>query len=85
MCVLIGWRAIVLNSIAWQFLFLLDSISSPSTTQRPTVKELLKHKFIAKAKKTSYLVELIDRHRKWKEGGGKDDSDSDDDSDAGYD
>jgi len=50
---------------------------------RPSVKDLLKHKFIAKAKKNSYLVELIERYRKWKEAGGQDDSDSDDDSDKG--
>ena len=46
--------------------------------QRPTAKDLLKHKFILKAKKTSYLVELIERYRKWKEAGGKDDSSSSD-------
>ena len=51
--------------------------------QRPTTKDLLKTKFILKAKKTSYLVELIERYRKWKEAGGKDDSSSDDDSDKG--
>ncbi|KAG8732203.1 putative protein serine/threonine kinase [Ceratobasidium sp. 423] len=38
---------------------------------RPTAKELLKHKFVKLAKKTSYLTELIDRHERWKaEGGG---------------
>uniref|UniRef100_A0A3B4WVJ2 non-specific serine/threonine protein kinase n=1 Tax=Seriola lalandi dorsalis TaxID=1841481 RepID=A0A3B4WVJ2_SERLL len=37
---------------------------------RPTAKELLKHKFIVKhCKKTSYLSELIDRFRRWKEEG----------------
>ncbi len=51
--------------------------------QRPTSKELLKHKFIQKAKKNSYLLDLIERYKKWKEGGGKADEDSDgsDDSD----
>uniref|UniRef100_A0A7N8YLD5 non-specific serine/threonine protein kinase n=1 Tax=Mastacembelus armatus TaxID=205130 RepID=A0A7N8YLD5_9TELE len=48
---------------------------------RPTAKELLKHKFIVKhCKKTSYLSELIDRYRRWKEeghsGSSSDDSDS---------
>jgi serine/threonine-protein kinase 24/25/MST4 len=33
---------------------------------RPTAKELLRHPFIRKAKRTSYLVELIERHREWK-------------------
>lgn len=30
--------------------------------ERPTAKELLRHPFIRKAKKTSYLTELIERH-----------------------
>lgn len=34
--------------------------------QRPTAKELLKFPFIRKAKKSSYLVDLIDRYKKWK-------------------
>lgn len=33
---------------------------------RPSARELLKHKFIKNAKKTSYLTELIDRHERWK-------------------
>lgn len=38
---------------------------------RPTARELLKHKFVKLAKKTSYLTELIDRHERWRaEGGG---------------
>ncbi|KAF9515065.1 hypothetical protein BS47DRAFT_1372167 [Hydnum rufescens UP504] len=40
--------------------------------ERPTARELLKHKFIRMSKKTSYLTELIERHERWKaEGGGK--------------
>ncbi|KAF9453880.1 STE/STE20/YSK protein kinase [Macrolepiota fuliginosa MF-IS2] len=38
---------------------------------RPTARELLKHKFIRMAKKTSYLTELIDRHERWKAEGGE--------------
>lgn len=38
-----------------------------SSCQRPTAKELLKHKLIVRyAKKTSYLTELIDRYKRWK-------------------
>ena len=41
-------------------------------SQRPTAKDLLKHKFIRTARKASYLTELIDKHQQWKaEGGGQ--------------
>lgn len=44
---------------------------------RPTAKELLKFPFIRKAKKTSYLMDLIEKHKRWKAaGGGQSDSDS---------
>ncbi|KZT56130.1 Pkinase-domain-containing protein [Calocera cornea HHB12733] len=43
---------------------------------RPTAKELLRHKFIRTAKKTAYLTELIDKHQQWKAAGG---GDADDD------
>eukprot|EP00052_Salpingoeca_macrocollata_P030580 m.320122 g.320122 ORF g.320122 m.320122 type:complete len:400 (-) comp23800_c0_seq1:24-1223(-) len=48
---------------------------------RPTTKDLLKHKFIQKAKKTSHLVDLIERYRTWKQKGGEESGSSDDDSD----
>ncbi|KAG5438602.1 hypothetical protein PCANB_002708 [Pneumocystis canis] len=35
------------------------------TNNRPSAKELLKHRFIRMAKKTSYLTELIERHKRW--------------------
>lgn len=35
--------------------------------QRPTAKELLKHRFIKTAKKNTYLVELIERFKNWKQ------------------
>jgi len=39
--------------------------------QRPTARDLLKHKFVRMAKKTSYLTELIERHERWKAEGGE--------------
>uniref|UniRef100_A0A673BB95 non-specific serine/threonine protein kinase n=1 Tax=Sphaeramia orbicularis TaxID=375764 RepID=A0A673BB95_9TELE len=50
---------------------------------RPTAKELLKHKFIIKhCKKTSYLSELIDRFRRWKEEGHSDSSSDESDGES---
>lgn len=34
-------------------------------SKRPTAKELLKHRFIKSAKKTSMLIELIERRQRW--------------------
>ncbi|XP_039546687.1 serine/threonine-protein kinase 24a [Pimephales promelas] len=51
---------------------------------RPTAKELLKHKLILRySKKPSYLTELIDKYKKWKEKQADDESSSDSDSDDG--
>ncbi|CAH3146935.1 unnamed protein product [Pocillopora meandrina] len=36
-------------------------------SDRPTAKELLKHRWIRTAKKNSYLVELIERYKNWKQ------------------
>ncbi len=33
--------------------------------ERPSAKELLKHPFVRRAKKTTYLTELIERHERW--------------------
>lgn len=53
--------------------------------KRPTAKELLKHRFIRSARKTSYLTELIEKHKRWKAAGGDgSDSGSDDDMPAEY-
>ncbi|KAF0292694.1 Serine/threonine-protein kinase 26 [Amphibalanus amphitrite] len=48
---------------------------------RPTAKELLRLPFIRKAKKTSYLIDLIDRHKKFKMTK-QDDSDSSEETDS---
>ena len=52
---------------------------------RPSAKELLKHRFIKNAKKTSYLTELIERLERWRLEGGherreNDRADSDEDT-----
>lgn len=50
---------------------------------RPTAKELLKHRFIVRhAKKTSYLIELIDRYKRWKSEQSQDESSSDEEADG---
>lgn len=48
--------------------------------ERPSAKELLKHPFVRKAKKTSYLTELIERHERWAVHHKGEDGDSDDES-----
>lgn len=45
--------------------------------KRPGAKELLKHPFVRKAKKTSYLTELIERHERWSVTNKGEDDDSD--------
>ncbi|GEM06691.1 serine/threonine kinase 25 [Rhodotorula toruloides] len=44
---------------------------------RPSAKDLLKHRFIKTAKKTSYLTELIERLARWKAEGGEGQRDKD--------
>ena len=41
-------------------------LSNVSPLQRPSAKELMRHTFIRKAKKNSYLMDLIDRYKKWR-------------------
>ncbi|KAL8950216.1 MAG: hypothetical protein Q9222_003745 [Ikaeria aurantiellina] len=48
--------------------------------ERPSAKDLLRHPFIKRAKKTTYLTELIERYERWhaKHGDRSSDDDSDD-------
>jgi serine/threonine-protein kinase 24/25/MST4 len=46
--------------------------------KRPSARELLKHPFVRRAKKTSYLTELIERYERWAIHHKGDDDDSDD-------
>ena len=52
--------------------------------QRLSACELLRHKFIKHAKKTSCLVDLIDRYKRWKASGENSDSDFEDTSRSKY-
>jgi len=49
--------------------------------ERPTAKELLKHRFIKAAKKTSFLTELIERRQRWLSTVGNNANDDPDDED----
>jgi hypothetical protein len=50
--------------------------------QRPTAKELLKYQFIKKAKKNAYLIDLIDRFKKWKNQKGEESETESENSDS---
>jgi serine/threonine-protein kinase 24/25/MST4 len=51
--------------------------------ERPSAKELLKHPFVKKAKKTTYLTELIERNERYMASrGGKSSDDEDDEEQA---
>ena len=47
--------------------------------ERPSAKELLKHPFVRRAKKTTYLTELIERYERWQAVHGNRSSEDDDD------
>ncbi|KAL8795773.1 MAG: hypothetical protein Q9195_001825 [Heterodermia aff. obscurata] len=50
--------------------------------ERPSAKELLKHPFVRRAKKTTYLTELIERYERWQAVHGNAGSDDDEDEDS---
>ncbi|KAI1911550.1 Serine/threonine-protein kinase PAK 6 [Ophidiomyces ophidiicola] len=50
--------------------------------ERPTAKELLRHPFLKRAKKTTYLTELIERYERWVAVHGNDLSDDEDEGHA---
>lgn len=68
------------NFISTHFVFVLKIRFN--LLQRPSSKELLKFPFIRKAKKNSYLMDLIDRFKEYKKN--KSDSDSDSDPSDSY-
>ena len=50
--------------------------------ERPSAKELLRHPFVKKAKKNTYLTELIERHERWHIRHGKQHESEDEDDDT---
>ncbi|XP_019757271.1 serine/threonine-protein kinase 26 isoform X1 [Dendroctonus ponderosae] len=54
------------GSYSKQFKEFVEACLNKDPENRPTAKELLKYPFIRKAKKNSYLIDLIDRYKKWK-------------------
>jgi len=57
----------------------VDKCLQKDPAARPTCKQLLKEKFITKAKKTSNLTDLIDKYRRWVDNGGHDSSSDEED------
>lgn len=54
------------GSYSKQFKDFVEACLNKDPENRPTAKELLKYQFIRKAKKNSYLMDLIDRYKKWR-------------------
>ncbi|KAL8836370.1 MAG: hypothetical protein Q9170_002943 [Blastenia crenularia] len=50
--------------------------------ERPSAKDLLKHPFVRRAKKTTYLTELIERYERWQAVHGDRESDSDEEEES---
>jgi serine/threonine-protein kinase 24/25/MST4 len=61
-----------------QFKEFVEACLNKDPENRPTAKELLKYPFIKKAKKNGYLIDLIERFKRWKsQGNHGSDSESD--------
>ncbi|KAK9888851.1 hypothetical protein WA026_001072 [Henosepilachna vigintioctopunctata] len=54
------------GSYSKMFKDFVEACLNKDPENRPTAKELLKYPFIRKAKKNSYLADLIDRYKKWR-------------------
>jgi len=65
-----------------QFKEFVETCLNKDPENRPSAKELMRHPFIKRAKKNSYLMDLIDRYRKWKLTRG-DESDTDSGGESG--
>ena len=50
--------------------------------ERPSAKDLLRHPFVRRAKRTTYLTELIERHERWQAVNGGRESEDEDDEDS---
>ncbi|GFY78667.1 hypothetical protein TNIN_445391 [Trichonephila inaurata madagascariensis] len=50
-----------------QFREVVEACLNKDPANRPTAKELLKFPFIRKAKKNSYIIDLIEKYKNWKE------------------
>lgn len=61
-----------------QFREFVEACLNKDPDNRPSAKELLKFPFIRKAKKNSYLIDLIERYKRFKATGGASVNDSDD-------
>jgi len=54
------------GSFSKAFKEFVETCLNKDPDNRPSAKELMRHPFIKKARKNPYLIDLIDRHRKWK-------------------
>jgi len=65
-----------------QFKEFVEACLNKDPENRPSAKELMRHPYIKKAKKNSYLMDLIDKYKKWRLTKG-DDTDTDSGGESG--